>query len=74
MPAVEYSKKFITSLVVGKDIVVRMGLSQMESLRTDLLDCIKRSTDTKVHGRLKNTFCYRTKVRDGAGVLQVSLV
>ncbi|XP_071792185.1 diacylglycerol lipase-alpha-like isoform X2 [Asterias amurensis] len=47
MPAVEYSKKFITSLVVGKDIVVRMGLSQMESLRTDLLDCIKRSTDTK---------------------------
>ena len=48
MPAVEYSKQFVTSLVVGKDIVTRVGLSQMEYLRTDLLDCIKRSTDPKV--------------------------
>ncbi|XP_022093970.1 sn1-specific diacylglycerol lipase alpha-like isoform X2 [Acanthaster planci] len=47
MPVVEYTKEFVTSLVIGKDIVTRVGLSQMECLRADLLDCIKRSTDTK---------------------------
>ncbi|XP_038072400.1 diacylglycerol lipase-alpha-like isoform X1 [Patiria miniata] len=47
MPVVEHTKDFVTSLVIGKDIVTRVGLSQMECLRADLFDCIKRSTDTK---------------------------
>ncbi|XP_052133524.1 diacylglycerol lipase-alpha isoform X2 [Frankliniella occidentalis] len=47
MPAVEYSKQFITSVVVGKDVVPRIGLHQMESLRADLINAIKRSKDPK---------------------------
>lgn len=45
----EYSKQFITSVVVGKDVVPRIGLHQMESLRADLINAIKRSKDPKVH-------------------------
>lgn len=48
MPAVEYSKSFITSVVVGKDVVPRIGLRQMEALRADLINAIKRSVDPKV--------------------------
>lgn len=48
MPAVEYSKSFITSVVVGKDVVPRIGLHQMEALRADLINAIKRSVDPKV--------------------------
>lgn len=51
MPAVEYSKSFITSVVVGKDVVPRIGLHQMEALRADLINAIKRSVDPKVRGR-----------------------
>lgn len=47
MPAVEYSKTFITSIVVGKDVVPRIGLHQMESLRADLINAIQRSVDAK---------------------------
>lgn len=47
MPAVEYSKSFITSVVVGKDVVPRIGLHQMESLRADLINAIHRSVDPK---------------------------
>ncbi|CAO1396104.1 unnamed protein product [Diamesa serratosioi] len=47
MPAVEYSKTFITSIVVGKDVVPRIGLHQMEALRADLINAIKRSIDPK---------------------------
>ncbi|XP_058444462.1 diacylglycerol lipase-alpha isoform X1 [Malaya genurostris] len=47
MPAVEYSKTFITSVVVGKDVVPRIGLHQMESLRADLINAIQRSVDPK---------------------------
>lgn len=47
MPAVEYSKSFITSVVVGKDVVPRIGLHQMETLRADLINAIKRSVDPK---------------------------
>lgn len=50
MPAVEYSKSFITSVVVGKDGVPRIGLHQMEALRADLINAIKRSVDPKVRG------------------------
>lgn len=44
---VEYSKSFITSVVLGKDIVPRLGLRQMESLRYDLIHAIKESDDPK---------------------------
>ncbi|KAK6645186.1 hypothetical protein RUM43_001462 [Polyplax serrata] len=47
LPAVEYTKSFITSVVVGKDVVPRIGLHQMESLRADLMHAIKRSKDPK---------------------------
>jgi sn1-specific diacylglycerol lipase len=49
MPAVEHTKSFITSVVVGKDVVPRIGLHQLESLRADLINTIKRSKDPKVH-------------------------
>lgn len=48
MPAVEYTKQFITSVVLGKDVVPRIGLHQMEALRSDLINAIKRSQDPKV--------------------------
>lgn len=47
MPVVEYSKSFITSVVVGKDVVPRIGLHQMETLRADLINAIQRSVDPK---------------------------
>lgn len=48
MPAVNHSKSFIISVVVGKDVVPRIGLRQMEALRADLINAIKRSVDPKV--------------------------
>ena len=50
MPAVEYTKEFITSVVVGKDVVPRIGLHQLEQLRSDLMDVIKHSKQSKVTG------------------------
>ncbi|XP_018908023.2 diacylglycerol lipase-alpha isoform X1 [Bemisia tabaci] len=47
LPAVEYTKSFITSVVLGKDVVPRIGLHQMEALRADLINAIKRSKDPK---------------------------
>lgn len=44
---VEHSKSYITSVVLGKDIVPRLGLRQMESLRYDLIHAIKESQDPK---------------------------
>ncbi|KAJ8917361.1 hypothetical protein NQ315_002383 [Exocentrus adspersus] len=46
-PAVDYTKEFTVSVVVGKDVVPRIGLHQMETLRTDLINAIKRSVDSK---------------------------
>ena len=51
MPAVEYTKEFITSVVVGKDVVPRIGLHQLEQLRSDLMDVIKHSKQSKVTAR-----------------------
>ncbi|UYV66257.1 PARVA [Cordylochernes scorpioides] len=45
--AAEYTKSFITSVVLGKDVVPRIGLHQMEALRMDLINAIKRSRDPK---------------------------
>ncbi|KAG8226388.1 hypothetical protein J437_LFUL011925 [Ladona fulva] len=47
LPAVEYTKEFITSVVVGKDVVPRIGLHQLESLRTDLIRAIQHSKQPK---------------------------
>ncbi|XP_044260165.1 diacylglycerol lipase-alpha isoform X2 [Tribolium madens] len=47
LPAVEYTKAFTVSVVVGKDVVPRIGLNQMETLRADLINAIKRSVDPK---------------------------
>ncbi|XP_034235301.1 sn1-specific diacylglycerol lipase alpha isoform X2 [Thrips palmi] len=57
LPAVEYSKQFITSVVVGKDVVPRIGLHQMESLRADLINAIKRSKDPKWKTIMCNVCC-----------------
>lgn len=47
-PVVEYTRGFITSVVVGKDVVPRIGLHQMETLRADLIRAIQHSTEPKV--------------------------
>uniref|UniRef100_A0A6B2EG71 Diacylglycerol lipase-alpha n=1 Tax=Phlebotomus kandelakii TaxID=1109342 RepID=A0A6B2EG71_9DIPT len=57
MPAVEYSKSFITTVVVGKDVVPRIGLHQMETLRADLINAIKRSIDPKWKTIACSVFC-----------------
>ncbi|CAH1799397.1 unnamed protein product [Owenia fusiformis] len=44
---VEETKSFITSVVVAKDVIPRIGLYQMEALRTDLISVIKKSDDPK---------------------------
>ena len=46
--AVEYSKEFVTSIVVGKDVVPRIGLHQMETLRHDLMNALQKSKEPKV--------------------------
>lgn len=48
MPVVEYTKEFVTSVIVGKDLVPRIGLSQMEALRADLINAMKKSHKPKV--------------------------
>ena len=48
LPAAEFTKGFVTSVVVGKDVVPRLGLHQLETLRTSLMTAIKKSTEPKV--------------------------
>ncbi|KAG8201460.1 hypothetical protein JTE90_024329 [Oedothorax gibbosus] len=59
LPAVEYTKEFITSVVLGKDVVPRIGLHQMEALRSDLINAIKRSKDPKWKIIMNGFFCCR---------------
>lgn len=47
MPAAEFTKEFVTSVVVGKDVVPRLGLHQLETLRSSLMTAINKSTDPK---------------------------
>ena len=42
------SRSFMTSVVVGKDIVPRIGLNQLETLRLQLMEEIKNSKQSKV--------------------------
>lgn len=60
MPAQEYTQEFITSVVVGKDVIPRIGLRQMESLRADLINAIKRSVDPKVFDNNIFNFFFKT--------------
>lgn len=45
--AMEYSKEFVTAVVLGKDLVPRIGLSQLEGFRRQLLDVLQRSNNPK---------------------------
>ncbi|KAG7483434.1 sn1-specific diacylglycerol lipase alpha isoform X1 [Solea senegalensis] len=45
--AMEYSKEFVTSVVLGKDLVPRLGLSQLEGFRRHLLEVLQRSNKPK---------------------------
>ncbi len=45
---VEDTRSFITSVIVGKDVVPRIGLHQLEAMRQDLINVIKKSTQPKV--------------------------
>jgi len=45
--AVSYSRDFVTSVVLGKDVVPRIGLHQLESLRHDLVQAIQQSQEPK---------------------------
>lgn len=47
LPAIDYTKEFITSIILGKDVVPRLGLHQMETLRFDLIKTIKKAKDPK---------------------------
>ncbi|XP_055335539.1 diacylglycerol lipase-alpha-like [Paramacrobiotus metropolitanus] len=47
LPAAEYSKPFVTTCLLGKDMVARLGLHQLEAMRSDLLNVIQRSTCPK---------------------------
>ncbi len=47
-PAAEATRPFVTTVVVGKDVVPRLGLAQMETLRAQILHLLKTSKDTKV--------------------------
>ena len=42
------SQSFITSVVVGKDIVPRIGLHQLEMLRHQLVETLHNSKSAKV--------------------------
>ncbi|XP_041917446.1 diacylglycerol lipase-alpha isoform X3 [Alosa sapidissima] len=45
--AMEYSKEFCTSVVLGKDLVPRIGLFQLEGFRRHLLEVLQKSDKPK---------------------------
>ncbi|XP_033102025.1 sn1-specific diacylglycerol lipase alpha-like isoform X4 [Anneissia japonica] len=55
--ALEYSKEFVLSVVVGKDVVIRIGLPQLEVLRSDLLNCMTRCKDPKWKVIMSSLMC-----------------
>uniref|UniRef100_A0A8C6P730 Diacylglycerol lipase-alpha n=1 Tax=Nothobranchius furzeri TaxID=105023 RepID=A0A8C6P730_NOTFU len=50
--AMEYSKEFVTAVVLGKDLVPRLGLSQLEGFRRHLLEVLQKSNKPKVAGNI----------------------
>ena len=66
----EYSKSFVTSIVLGKDVVPRIGLHQLEALRHDLIYAVHKSTDPKVRkerGKKKKTATINATVNQSWG-------
>lgn len=59
-PVMEYSKSFVTSLVLGKDVVTRLGLHQMEELRSDLLHAIAQCNKSKWKVISASATCFRS--------------
>ncbi|XP_043915436.1 diacylglycerol lipase-alpha isoform X1 [Protopterus annectens] len=55
--AMEYSKEFVTSVVLGKDLVPRIGLSQLEGFRRQLLDVLQKSDKPKWRIIMGGTKC-----------------
>ena len=47
LPAAIFSRSFITSVVLGKDVVPRLGLYQMKFMQQDILAALQFSTDPK---------------------------
>ncbi|GAU97603.1 hypothetical protein RvY_08874-2 [Ramazzottius varieornatus] len=56
LPVAEYTKTFITTCFLGKDVVTRLGLHQLEAMRADLLSVIQRSTTPKWRILLSSLF------------------
>uniref|UniRef100_A0A3B3TD97 Diacylglycerol lipase-alpha n=1 Tax=Paramormyrops kingsleyae TaxID=1676925 RepID=A0A3B3TD97_9TELE len=55
--AMEYSKEFVTSVVLGKDLVPRIGLSQLEGFRRHLLEVLRKSDKPKWRIIMGGTRC-----------------
>uniref|UniRef100_A0A8C4RVD2 Diacylglycerol lipase-alpha n=2 Tax=Erpetoichthys calabaricus TaxID=27687 RepID=A0A8C4RVD2_ERPCA len=55
--AMEYSKEFVTSVVLGKDLVPRIGLSQLEGFRRHLLEVLQKSNKPKWRIIIGGTKC-----------------
>ncbi|XP_058859043.1 diacylglycerol lipase-alpha isoform X2 [Acipenser ruthenus] len=55
--AMEYSKEFVTSVVLGKDLVPRIGLSQLEGFRRHLLEVLQKSNKPKWRVIVGGTKC-----------------
>ncbi|KAL4642141.1 sn1-specific diacylglycerol lipase alpha [Arapaima gigas] len=55
--AMEYSKEFVTSVVLGKDLVPRIGLSQLEGFRRHLLEVLQKSDKPKWRIIMGGTKC-----------------
>ena len=57
------SQSFITSVVVGKDIVPRIGLHQLEMLRHQLVETLHTSKSPKVRALREKNSIILTKLR-----------
>lgn len=58
----EFTKSFITSVILGKDMIPRLGMYQMEKLQFDILDALKNTQKSKViilHN--KQTYIFKKK-------------
>ncbi|XP_064168529.1 diacylglycerol lipase-alpha-like isoform X1 [Anguilla rostrata] len=55
--AMEISKEFVTAVVLGKDLVPRLGLSQLEGFRRHLLEVLQKSNKPKWRIIMGGTKC-----------------
>ncbi|KAJ8249157.1 hypothetical protein GJAV_G00231790 [Gymnothorax javanicus] len=55
--AMEISKEFVTAVVLGKDLVPRLGLSQLEGFRRHLLEVLEKSNKPKWRIIMGGTKC-----------------